>query len=218
MSEAIKAKEIIVGEIEKEATKLLDGITSLQDTLSYIAEEILEPDTSEKTATIYANDSLLSFVDSDPNFVTANPRSIRDKDRKSILPGQHAGVFLQFGLKDGTILKINFYGGLRTLSDYDLKDSDKTLKFSHTSRTDQISIQKTHLNWQINFLGGKTIDSWITYNPNNNGSFQQSTLIIDNEYIDSHPGLSNNDPRFEVIKSTIFDTISKIVNLVPSSV
>lgn len=217
MTETDKAKEIIRKEQEKAAMELLSGMVALQDTLCLRVEECGEINGGEEDSIVYANNSLISFEDSNPNFKNANPRSIREDDRKKILPGQHAGVFLQFDLQDGTILRINFWGGLRTVSTMDYRDSDTSLRVSHTARTDEIAEQRTQLNWQLYYPNGPTIDSWIVYNPNDNGSFRQGILKIDGESVDCHPCISVKDSQFEQIKKGVFNPIEKLIKLVPSS-
>lgn len=219
MEELTNAQEIIKKEQEGAASRLINGLADLQDTLATVAEgntDILE--SAELTAFKYADESLLSFVDSGPSFQTASPRSVREDDRKKILPGQHAGAFLQFGLSDGTTLRVNFWGGLRTIASQDLRDGDITLSNSHTIRTESVVGQKTHLNWQIIHPNGLVIDSWIVYTPDNNGSFKQSSLKVDGESIDYRPFIENKDSRFEKIKKDIFEPIGKLVKLIPSSV
>jgi len=216
-SELDQAKDIIRKEQEKAAKDLLFGIVDLQDTLCMNFEENFKTE-PECTPFMYANNSLIQFLDANPKFIDAKPRSIRDEDRKKILPGQHAGVFLVFGLEDGTILKVNFYGGLRSLAEQDLKDKDTTLAKSHTIRTDNVITQNTHINWQINYVNGPIVDSWIVFDPNNHGSFRQSSLKIDGEYIDCHPGIADSDQEGQQIKNEIFTPIGRLTKLVPSSV
>lgn len=216
--ESISNQESCKQEQEKYSRLLLSGISDLQDSLVLKIEENADIPPGEKTAFVYANQSLISFVESSElSFSTANPRSIRDRDRKSILPGQHGGVFVQFGLQDGTILRINFFGGLRTVSVSDLKDGDTSLRNSHTRRTDEVLTQATHLNWQINYPNGPVIDSWMIYHPNDR-VFQQSSLKIDGKYVDCHPGIGKKDKVFEPIHKEIFQPIGELIKLIPSSV
>lgn len=216
-SELDIAQDLIKKEQEQAAKELLAGIVDLQDTLSMKFEEKFKSE-PECTPLMYANSSMIQFADANPKFIDAKPRSIRDEDRKKILPGQHAGVFIIFGLGDGTILKVNFYGGLRSLAEQDLKDKDTTLANSHTTRTDNIIVQNTHINWQMNYVNGPVVDSWIVFDPNNNGSFKQSSLKIDGEYIDCHPEVKNTDQGAQQIKDEVFTSIGKLTKLVPSSV
>jgi hypothetical protein len=218
MAEAKDAQEQIKIEQEKVARELLDGLVSLQDTLVLITEQSKDVGDEEKQALIYANESLMFFADSNNDFINARPRSIREEDRKKIFSGQHAGVFLQFNAKDATVLRINFWGGLRTVGTLDLQDSDKTMRHSHTIRTDRVITQKTHINWQISYPNGPTLDSWIVYNPDNQGIFSQSTLKVDGESVDCHPHLTVDDSRFDQIKSGVFGPIETFTKLVPSSV
>jgi hypothetical protein len=217
-SESTTALEIIKKEQEKAARDLINGMADLQDTLTLVLEENGDKNSGECLSLAEANEALISFLDSKPIFQTALPRTIKDKDRSRILPGQHAGVFAQFFLNDGTILKINFWGGLRTPAEQDLRDTDRSLSVSHTRRTEAVLGQVTHLNWQIGFPGGSTIDSWIAYNPDNNGSFQQRDLLIDKVHVDCNPNISSNDSRFESIKKGVLTPIDRLVKLVPTSV
>lgn len=220
MTESDAAKDVLRREQETALLKLLPAYADLQDTMSLIIEGMPETDVPEgdKAAFIYASESIISFIDSDPKLLTVRPRSIREKDRNSILPGQHAGVFAQFGLEDGTILKVNFWGGLRTVSSMDVKENDLTLRRTHTARTDAIASQLTHLNFQIIYPGDSSIDSWISYNPQNGEQFCQSKLIVDGEPINDYPRISGSDPRFTQLKNEVFNPIKELVNLVPSSV
>jgi len=219
MGELTSAQEIIKKEQKDAAFQLVNSLADLQDSLATVAENnksIL--DSAELAAFRYADESLLSFVDSDPSFHTASPRSVREDDRKKILPGQHAGAFLQFGLSDGTTLRVNFWGGLRTVVSQDLRDGDVTLSNSHTIRTESVVGQRTHLNWQIIYPNGLVIDSWIVHIPDNKGSFTQSSLIVDGQGIDYRPFIESDDSRFEKIKKNVFEPIGKLVKLIPSSV
>lgn len=218
MTEITSAQETIREEQKVSATHLMNSLADLQDTLSLIVEEKSEDGCPEKEPFIYANNALISFIDSKPDFSTIKPRSIRETDRKDLLPGQHAGVFVKFDLDDGTTLKINFWGGLRTVTTHDFVDRDISLKKSHASRTEEIIMQNTQLNWQIICPNGPVIDSWIIYNPNSNGLFKQSALKIDGEYIDCHPSLPCEDKRFAQIKENVFEPINKLTKLVPTSV
>jgi hypothetical protein len=193
-------------------------MADLQDTLTLVMEENGDKDSGECLSLAEANEALISFLDSRPVFQTALPRTIRDKDRSKILPGQHGGVFTQFFLDDGTTLKINFWGGLRTPVGQDLKDNDRSLSISHTRRTEEVLGQITHLNWQMGKPNGLNIDSWIAYNPNNNGSFQQRDLIIDGVHIDCNPNISSEDSRFQSIKKGVLTPVDRLVRLVPTSV
>ena len=222
-------QEIIKNEQEKEAAKLLAALVNLQDSLLLVAEgtdkqRALEERSKEESPEIsslrYATDSLIGFSDFPISSVVIRPRAIREKDREKILPGQHAGVFLQFNLEDGTILRINFFGALRSIDTTDLKDGNANFSLgrSHTSRTEEIIGQTTQLNWQVSYPNGPTIDSWVVYSPNNNGSFRQSILKMEGESIDIHPNLQNTDPYFKSIKEEIFTPIGQLAKLVPSSV
>jgi hypothetical protein len=217
MEKGNSLQETLKKEQASAALELLNGMADLQDTLSL---EVTQGDSNagEKDGFDYAGNALMNFANSEPIFLNANPRSIRDEDRKKILPGQHGGVYLAFSLKDGTILKINFWGGLRTVSGRDLKDQDINQLDSHTRRTDAVAGQSSHLNWQISLPGGPVIDSWVVYNPNNKGSFRQSVLEIDETEIPCQPWISADDPRFRQIKEGVFGPIEKIIKLVPSSV
>lgn len=220
MSEILtKATEIFKKEQESVVTELLTGMADLQDTLICVAEDSKGLTAEEIKALRFADVSLISFCDASPNFLTASPRSVRDEDRRKILPGQHAGVFLQFGLLDGTILRINFWGGLRITSTQDLKDKDLTLSTSHTRRTEDVLEQPTDFNWQLSYpRSGPFIDSWMRFNPNNKGSFQQSSISVDGEKVDCRPTILSDDSRFPQLKKEIFEPIGKIIKLVPNSV
>ena len=218
MTEIPGALEIIKKEQEIAAIELINGIANLQDSLAYVVEKIPGIDAGSKASLEYTSASLCSFVDSNPTFKTASPRSIREDDRKKILPGQHGGVYLQFDLEDGTVLKVNFWGGLRTMSAQDLKDRDISLRFSHTSRTEEVLTQNTEVNWQIIFRNGPTVDSWMHYNPGRGGSFQQDALRVGGEGVDCHPSILNDNPMFNKLKEGVLNPINDLVKLVPSSV
>jgi hypothetical protein len=186
MTEVSTDSENCKKELEMPARKLLSAISDVQDTLSMAVELDPEAKNGNADAFNFANMALMGFVDSNPTFTVASPRSIRDKDRKYILPGQHAGVFVQFGLADGTTLRMNIMGGLRTVSPNDMRDTDTSLQISHARRTEVISEQKTFLNGQISYPNGPIISSCIAFDRNSNGSFIQKSLGIDSENIEAH--------------------------------
>lgn len=213
-----RAQEIVRKEQVNAARELIRGIINLQENLTVDSEKNQKFGEAERNAIRYANDSLEFFIQSKPKFNTIGPRSIREFDRKKILPGQHAGVFIQLFLNDGSILRVNFWGGLRTTVGNDLRDNDTTNRNSHTQRTDEVTSQLVHLNWQIIFPGNQSIDSWMVFNPDNNGSFRQDDLQIENNKVDIHPLIKAKDSRFKLLKENIFSPIEKLVKLVPTSV
>lgn len=211
-------KDIIEAGKKEAASSLLEGFADLQDSFAVDVMGNSEMSENEKGAFDYAAQALVSFIDSNPKFIGASPRSIRELDRKRILPGQHGGISAAFSLEDGTILRLNFYGGLRIVTSADTHDADSSLARSHTRRTDSVLGQITHLNWQLSLPGGPALDSWMIHNPDNNGTFQQSSLIIDGQDIECQPAIKNGDTRFNQLKEHIFNPINKLVDLVPSSV
>lgn len=208
-------------EVENLSLQLLKGIADLQDTLALVAQENTDLGDGEKASIDYAAQALVSFDDSEPTLIHSGPRSIRDDDRRKILPGQHGGVFLQYSIQDGTILRLNFYGGLRTIDTSDNRDTSIHPKSHHTARTDQIASQNTELNWQIIFTDGFSIDSWISHNPNRK-SFMQSALIQTEKNqpskIDCNPNINSNDSRYEDLLGSIKKPINKLISLIPSGV
>ena len=216
ISETQQAQEVIKKEAEAAARQLLEGIADLQDSLSYQVENDPNSTKGDKEAFVYTYSSLWGFVDANPDFSTVRPKAVKNRDRKAILPSQHAGVFLQFSLKDGTILRINFYGGLRMISGMDFRDQG-TPTTSHARRTELIIDQETQLHWQIDYPNGPVINSRIVFDPRQK-TFKQSALEIDGESINFQPSLTKTEETFEKIKTAVFKPIEALVNLIPSSV
>lgn len=215
---ADKANDILRKEKISAVRRLILGIVGLQDSLTVDVETNKDFEDAETQAIRYANDSLDFFIKSKPKFSSIQPRSIREPDRRKILPGQHAGVFIQLTVDDGTVLRVNFYGGLRTTVANDLRDRDPRGTHSHTQRTDEVISQLVHLNWQIIFADNQTIDSWIVFNPDNNGTFRQHNLQFNKETVDVHPLITATDSRFNQLKKNIFEPIEQLVKLIPTSV
>lgn len=196
--------------------QLIGGIADLQDSLCLKLESIETSESEEMVAVRHSSESLAAFADGAFVLQTVNPRSIRDMDRSKMLPGQHSGVYAQFGAGDGTILKINFWGGLRVLSSMDLKDGDKALRSSHTKTTDRVLEQPVHINWQLLVPGSSNIDCWVVLNQFK-GFFQLSSLQLDSKHTDVHPTILRTDPYYEEMKTRLSTAMRDLTSLVPSS-
>ncbi len=225
MAEAGEAQEVVKKEIETASHKFLEGVTDVQDSLYSVMADIPGVGKAESAAFDVAAASLRSFLESDPKLITANPRSIREEDRATLYPGQHAGVYLQFGLDDGTVLRMNVWGGLRNIAGSDYRDTVAAgaKQASHTERTHRVISKPTQINWQIAVPGdnGPTIDSWIVFNPgreNSDENFHQSRLRIEEERIDAIPRFNKDGYKFDEIKETIFTSVRELTNRIPSSV
>ena len=196
--------------------QLIGSMADLQDTLCLKLEGNEKSDSPEMVGVRYSSEALAAFADSNFELQTVNPRSIRDQDRRKMLPGQHSGVYAQFGSGDGTILKVNFWGGLRILTSFDLKDGDPALRRSHTKTTDKVLEQPVQINWQLSLPGGPEIDNWVVLNQEK-GFFQLSSLLIDHEKIDVHPTIPRADKYFNEMRTSICSAMRDLTSSVPSS-
>jgi hypothetical protein len=202
--------------IKAAAGQLVTAMADLQDSLCFMVESKGSAEGAELNAFQYSSDALSSFADSSPQLRAAKPRSVRDADRARLLPGQHSGVYLQFSAPDGTILFLNFKGGLRILSSGDLRDTDVFMKQTHTKTTDKVLEQPVELNWQLLLPGGPKIDSWIVLNQSTN-TYRLSSLEIDGDKFDIHPSLQKGDAHFDDIKGRISSATRDLTGLIPSS-
>lgn len=197
--------------IKKESSRgVLAQLVNIQDSLTFAMAE-----SQEKTVAQIASDALASFFDSNPNFVSATTRKPSDLDKTKLLPGQHIGVHIVFGLADGSILRINIYGGLRALANADMRDSDRTLQHSHTNRTDAISSQPTFLNWYIKRPDETTIcNVWIKKTPN---GVSLNKMIYDDQKIDIAATINKGAYGFTKISDDLTKSINDLTKIIPGS-
>lgn len=198
-------------EIENSGLQLLDTICDTQDTFALLVKE--DP---EKTALEVVANALLSFSESNPQLISARPRALRDNDRVKLLPGQHGGISLQFGLNDGNLLRINAYGGLRGFSGEDMKDSDTTLRRAHDVRTGSVLSQPTQINLHIKRPDDSVLfELWIVYDLNQR--IRLDKLSYEGECIDAHPVINSEDSRFGKLTSGFHKSLGTLVKLIPSA-
>lgn len=116
--------------------------------------------------------------------IAVQPRTIRDADVKKLSSGEHAGVTAEYTDPAETIVRINFFGGLRDpFSHSDEHDADTALRNSHAKRTDDIASKSTHVNIQMQDSGSEELqfDIWFTVNQTQS---KLSSLIVDGNKLD----------------------------------
>lgn len=214
MTESGSAAERLAGEIEKvkeqASRNLLSVVVDIQDTLTTNMT-----DSPEKSACEVVNKSLSSFFDAKPKFDSAIPRRIREQDRTKLLPGQHAGVTITFSLPDNTTLRINIYGGLRAFANADMRDSDLSLRKSHTQRTDAVLSQPTFINWHIKNADGEVIsDVWIKKTQPN---INVEKIILNQEKIDIVASINQGTYGFKDMSDAFSKNINDLTTLVASN-
>lgn len=195
---------------EQASRNLLSVVVDIQDTLTSKMT-----DSPEKTVCDVINNTLSSFFDSNPKFVSAIPRRIRDQDRTKLLPGQHAGITLTFSLPDNTTLRINVHGGLRAFTNADMRDSDISLRQSHTKRTDAVLSQPSFINWHIRDSEGNILeDIWIKKSQTNM-NFEK--ILYNGEPIDIFSSINQETYGFKQISESFSKHINDLTRVIPSN-
>jgi len=220
-NEGFSAEDEIREEIVSWAQKLLVGIVNLQDSLTLIVENNDAAEEEVRNALTHANETLSIFNDSYPEVVAVRPRRISIKDRGRMLQGQHGGVTVEYSVKGGAKLKVNFYGGMRIPATSDMKDTDIYQRASHAARTRDVASQPTNVNWHLSLLGdedGPRVDAWLEYIPGSKESFRQSALLVGGERVDVISSLGKEGYKFDEIKESVLSPIVRLTELVPSSV
>lgn len=205
---------------QESAKQFLVSYADLFDTL--ITQEVLhaksDPDPERKHASELLEDVdsvLLGFTEGTVSQITVAPRVANpQKDKIHFTIGQHAGVAIQYVGGFGTIVRANFYGGLRDASHHaDLRDSDISLQRSHTQRTDNVISQPISMN--VHVLGSQDallLDTWIIQTP------QQIYLdeCIFEEKIDAHPRISSHEEHYKPMLKLLNTSMKYLISMVPN--
>jgi len=158
-----------------------------------------------------------AFVDSEPEFISARRRVLRDKDRVKLLPGQHPGLGLQFSINTGDICRVNIYGGIRDAdTPFDLRDSilAKELEKTHADRTHQILSQHTELGWHIkDSMERKIAEAWMRYFLNTTFNFDRGSIGEQDDIILVGARLSGKDKGFDYFKNNLHSIVTGLIVL-----
>lgn len=162
-------------------------------------------------------DKASAFLDLDVAHVGGGPRSLRQQDRGTILPGQHGGIVLNVATDGGYFGRMNLYGGLRMVNpDAEMRDTYNHGNLGHATRTDRIVSQAIQLNFHVIDPDAiKIFDIWIRYQLNN--SFSLERVLDENGRLDAVARISQTDPRFADMASSLSRHSRVLTTLIPSA-
>lgn len=194
-----------------------DAYSSLATDFLHVAKKHADPSlTPSIEAVDNADSAILSFLNGEELSITLAPRVKRPDDKVKMLPGQHAGVVVQYvDQKTGLIGRVNFYGGIRDPHHHlDTKDTDITRRRSHAARTDAVVSQPTHLNFHM--LGQNEtepfLDVWITASPS---EIRLSKFKFE-EYHEVFRAIEAGDRRFRKIYTPLNRAMNSLMLMVPN--
>lgn len=185
------------------------------DSLTTNIPESMPPKEKEEIETIL--ETMQAFIDSEYILINPHPRSPRSTDTIEFLPGQHKGISIQYVSESGDLGFMNIYGGMRdSNSGIDYVDQDRTLRVSHSTRTDRILSQPVQINFHMkDAKGEKLFDVWIAYRLNR--SFELKKAIGKNSSVDFSARLEQGDHTFEDLNRRFGQFSRTLTTFIPSA-
>jgi len=164
-----------------------------------------------------ARSVISEFQTSAQPVITLAPRTICPNDKVKPLPGQHAGVAVQYvDAVTGSIVRMNFYGGLRDPLDHrDMHDCDPAMKNNHASRTEEVVSQPVRIDLHIIAMGQiePFLDIWLNLKPT---TIALDTFQYDQQYHKVGNTLPLTDPKIAPAVTCLRGAMRNLMLLVPN--